>query len=127
MALGVTYAFFMNSLRLLLLTAIGLMRAFSLTAADVSGTWKGTMETQMGATEITITIKSNTPLTGTLSAGEYQGTIENGKLADDKISFDSSIGPGKIALEGTVAGGQMTLNVTGTQGDKYKLICKRQK
>jgi hypothetical protein len=127
MALSVKYTFFMNSLRLFLLTAVGLMAAFSLIAADVSGTWKGTMETQMGATEITITIKPGTPLTGTLSAGEYQGSIENGKLEGDKISFESSIGPGKLALEGAVAGDQMTLNVTGTQGDKYKLNCKRQK
>jgi hypothetical protein len=32
-----------------------------------------------------------------------------------------------VGFEGTVAGEEMKLNVTGTQGDKYALICKRQK
>ncbi|MBI4893165.1 MAG: hypothetical protein HY821_21255 [Acidobacteria bacterium] len=117
----------MNSLRLFLLTAVGLLSGLNLFAADVSGTWKGTMTTQMGATELTITIKPGTPLTGELRADEYSGPIENAKLAGNKISFESNIGPGKLVVEGTVAGDEMKLNVTGTQGDKYKLTCKRQK
>jgi hypothetical protein len=117
----------MNSLRLLLFTVIALMTTSSLIAADVAGTWKGNMETQMGTTELTLTLQGGTAFTGKLGAGEYEGKIENGKLAGDKVSFEGTIGPGKLAFEGTVAGDQMTLNVTGTQGDKYKLICKRQK
>ena len=127
MTLSATYTLFMNSLRLFLLTAVGLLAAFTLLGADVSGTWKGTMEAQTRATEITITIKPGTPLTGNLTAGEYQGPVENAKLPGDKISFESSIGPGKLVLSGTVAGDEMSLSVTGTQGDKYKLTCKRQK
>ena len=45
----------------------------------------------------------------------------------DKISFEANIEPGKLAFEGTVAGDEMKLNMTGTQGTKYSLLCNRQK
>ena len=51
-------------------------------AADVNvvGVWKGSMETQMGAVENTITIDAATPLAGTVDVGEYQGKIEKGAV-----------------------------------------------
>jgi hypothetical protein len=48
-------------------------------------------------------------------------------LAGDKISFETTIEHGKVSFDGTVAADQMELNVIGTQGDPYKLICVRQK
>ena len=100
---------------------------FSLFAADLAGVWKGSMETQMGPTSITITFQAGTALTGKVQAGDYEGSIENAKLAGENLSFASNIGPGTLKFEGTIAGDQMNLEVTGTQGDKYKLVCKRQK
>ena len=38
-----------------------------------------------------------------------------------------SIEPGTIAYAGTVKGDEMTLEVTGTRGDKMSLVAKRQK
>jgi hypothetical protein len=35
---------------------------------------------------------------------DYEGAIENGKLAGDKISFETTIEPGKVSFDGTVAG-----------------------
>ena len=40
------------------------MMTLTLTADDVAGTWKGTMETQMGPVETTITIKAGEALAG---------------------------------------------------------------
>jgi hypothetical protein len=114
-------------MRLLLIIAMAAMAAFNLIAADLAGTWKGTMETQMGPTEVTITLRPGAALAGTVKAGEYEAPIENAKLARDKISFEMNIDAGKVSYEGTVAGDEMKLNVTGTQGNKYTLLCKRQK
>ena len=114
-------------MRAFLIMAILAMATFSLIAADLAGTWKGSMETQMGAMGVIITIKPGATLAGTVQAGEYDGPIENAKVAGDKISFETTIGPGKLTFDGTVAGDELKLNVTGTQGDKYTLVCKRQK
>jgi hypothetical protein len=77
--------------------------------------------------EFTLTIQSGAPLAGKLHAGEYEGAIEKGKVDGDKISFEVNLEPGKITCEGTVAGDEMKLNVTGTQGNQYVVTCKRQK
>jgi len=114
-------------MRLLLILAITAMVTFSLSAAGLTGTWKGSMETQMGETEVTITFQAGAALAGRVQAGEYEGAIENARLDGDKVYFETNIGPGKLTFEGTVAGDEMKVNVTGTQGNKYSLICKRQK
>ena len=95
--------------------------------ANVVGVWKGSMETQMGAVENTITIDAAAPLAGTVRVGEYQGKIEKGRVDGEKISFLITIDPGTITYEGTVAGDEMKLTVTGTTGNKMNLIAKRQK
>jgi hypothetical protein len=110
-----------------LLFILAFTATLSLIAAGVAGTWKGSMETQMGNTEVVITIEPGAALAGNVKAGEYEAPIENGRLAGDKLSFEINIDPGKVTYEGTVAGDEMKLNVTGTQGNKYLLICKRQK
>lgn len=114
-------------MRLLSIVAITAMATFSLIAADLAGMWKGSMETQMGITEVTITVQPGSALAGKVQVGEYEAPIENAKVSGDKISFEINIEHGKMMYDGTVAGDEMKLNVTGTQGNKYKLICKRQK
>ena len=114
-------------MRLLPIIAFAAMMTFTLNAADLAGTWKGSIDTQMGAMGVTITIQAGTKLAGQVKAGEYQGAIENGKVDGEKISFETNIDPGKLTFEGTVAGDDMKLNMTGTQGTKYSLVCKRQK
>ena len=98
-------------------------------AADVNvvGTWKGSMETQMGSVDNTITIESARPLAGTLQVGEYAGKLEKATLEGDKIAFQLTIDRGTITYEGTVSGDEMKLDVTGTTGNKMTLVAKRQK
>jgi hypothetical protein len=114
-------------MKLLSVIAVAAILTLSLIAADLAGTWKGSMETQIGATDVTITLRPGADLAGTVKVGEYEAPIENAKLAGDKLSFEINIDPGKVTYEGTVAGDEMQLNVTGTQGNKYTLVCKRQK
>ena len=96
-------------------------------AAGVAGVWKGTMDTQMGPLETTITIDGAMPPVGTVRIADYTGKIENGSLDGDKVAFATTIEPGTITFEGTVSGDEMTLNVTGTTGNEMTLVAKRQK
>ena len=96
-------------------------------APDAKGVWKGTMETQMGAVETTITIDSVSPLAGTVHLADYAARIEKGVLDGQKIAFAITIEPGTITFEGAVAGDEMRLNVTGTTGNKMTLLARRQK
>jgi hypothetical protein len=94
---------------------------------DLAGVWKGTMDTQMGPVETTITIDPGTAVAGKVHVAEYEGRIDKGKLEADKISFEITIEPGTITYEGTVSGDEMKLNVIGTTGNKMTLVAKRQK
>ena len=109
------------------LIALGAIMTLQASAADLAGTWKGSMDTQAGKTQVVITIQPGTTLAGKVQLDDYQGSIENGKVSGDKIAFETTIDPGKVSFDGTVAADQMELNVIGTQGDRYKLVCVRQK
>jgi hypothetical protein len=114
-------------MRLCLIVAIAAMMTLTLTAADFAGTWKGTMETQMGPVEATITIQAGAALAGNVKIGEFEAKIEKANLEGDKISFEINIQYGTVSFAGTVSGDEMKLNVTGTTGNKMTLIAKRQK
>ena len=120
---------FGNRLRVVTLAALCSVFAAGVQAADVNvvGVWKGPMDSQMGAVDNTITIDTASPVAGKVTVGEYQGKIENGTLDGEKIAFRITIEHGTIAYEGTVAGDEMKLTVTGTTGTKMALVAKRQK
>ena len=109
-----------------LLLIVGL--AACIQAADVTGTWTGSFETQMGSMENTIVIKTAAPLTGSVATPQFAAVaMENAKLDGDKISFEVTTEYGKVAYSGTVAADEMKLKVIGTQGAEYSMICKRKK
>ena len=114
-------------MRMFLIAALAATLAFGLNAADVAGVWKGSVETQMGTMGITLTLQAGSGVAGDLASDMVEGKIVNGKLDGDKISFQVESGYGTLAFEGTVAGDEMKLTMTGTSGNKYPLICKRQK
>jgi hypothetical protein len=72
--------------KLLLLTAVF---AFVAAAADITGTWKASMETPNGTRETTFVFKADgDTLTGTVAGGRGgEAPIENGKIKGDKVSF----------------------------------------
>ena len=113
-------------MRLLSILAVTTILTVGLNAADLTGVWKGSMETQMGKSDVKITITSSAPLAGRVDFGQFEGTINNAKLDGEKISFDVEIDHGKVAFAGTATSVQMKLNVTGTRGDEYQLTCSRQ-
>jgi hypothetical protein len=63
-------------MRLCLIVVIAAMMTLTLTAADVAGTWKGTMETQMGPVETTITIQAGEALAGNVKIADFEAKME---------------------------------------------------
>jgi hypothetical protein len=97
-------------------------------AADIAGTWKGTMETPMGPMENTIVLQADgASLTGSVKTDMFEAKVENGKLDGDKVSFEINIEFGKLVYEGTLAEDDLKLNVTAPDGGKIPLNAKRQK
>jgi len=114
-------------MRMSLIAALAAILVFSLNAAEVAGVWKGSVETQMGTMGITLTFQAGSGVAGDLKSDMVEGKIANGKLDGDKVSFQVESSYGMLGFEGTVAGDEMKLTMTGTSGNKYPLICKRQK
>jgi hypothetical protein len=92
---------------------------FSLTvsAADISGIWKGTAQTQNGPVERTFVFKvDGTKLTGESNSEMFgKSTIEDGKVEGDDISFSLTISfqgnEGKVLYRGKVEGDQIKFSV----------------
>jgi len=105
--------------KLFLTVAIVLGMSFmALAAEDVSGTWKGTAETPMGAQVNTFVLKADgNKLTGTIS-NDMQGSqqIAGGKIDGDKVSFSVTTDFGVITYVGTVKGDSLKLTLTVGDG-----------
>ena len=101
--------------------------AFSASAADVSGTWKGTADTPNGKSERTFVFKvDGGKVTGeTSSQMAGKSAIVDGKLDGDKLTFNITIkiqdqdfklnyvgkvGDGEIKFHVESADGQLTLD-----------------
>jgi hypothetical protein len=125
-------------LKIAVLLAAAALVAF---AADVSGTWKGSMETPMGSMESTFVLKADgVKLTGTVQGGPGPGgdmKIEEGKIDGDKVSFSVSMEFGKITYSGTFTADELKLKMAvgggpgggGPGGDMppMEINCKRAK
>ena len=88
-----------------------LMAAFALTAsaADISGNWKGSAETQNGTLERTFVFKvDGHKLTGETTSNMFgKSTLEDGKVDGDDVSFSITVNvggqEGKVNYKGKVA------------------------
>ena len=89
--------------------------ALTVSAADISGTWKGTAETPNGAVERTFVFKvDGDKLTGdTTSEMMGKSTIMDGKVDGDSLSF---------WIKGNFQGEEVKINYKGkVAGDQMKL------
>ncbi|MGA3094874.1 MAG: hypothetical protein ABSF25_00335 [Bryobacteraceae bacterium] len=114
--------------RLMFLLAVLALSAF---AADITGTWKGTIDTPGGAFDNTFILKADgATLTGTLQGGPGgELKIEEGKIDGDKVSFVVNMEFGKLSYTGAVSGDDLKLKVTFGGGDMppMEINCKRAK
>jgi hypothetical protein len=87
--------------------------ALTLSAADVTGTWKGSAETPNGSIERIFVFKTDgNKLTGETSSNMFgKSVIEDGKIDGDTISFDIKVNfqgnEGTVEYKGKVEGDQI--------------------
>ncbi len=111
-----------NMARMKLLLDLFALFAFTASAADISGTWKGTAETPNGTIERTFTFKvEGNKLTGeTTSQMMGKSVIENGKVDGDAVSFSITVKfqdhELKLNYQGKVSGNEIKFHVEGANG-----------
>jgi hypothetical protein len=109
------------------------MAVFSMTVfgADVTGTWKGSAETENGTLERTFVFKvEGEKLTGeTTSNFMGKSTIENGKVEGDKLSFTINVkfqdNDLKLDYRGELKGEDLILKVEVPGGPSFEYKAKK--
>ena len=110
----------MRSRQLLLAMVVTLGLGAVLQAADVNGKWTAQVPGRGGQTrETTFTFKvDGEAVTGTMSGMQGEVPIANGKLLDDKLSFDVTL---------TFQGNEVLLHFRGVvSGDVIKFTRQRE-
>jgi hypothetical protein len=101
----------------LMLPLAMLALAVAASAADITGSWKGTAKTPNGPVERTFNFKvDGNNLTGDTSSNMFgKSTIEDGKIDGDNISFTITVSvqgnEGKVNYKGKVKGDQIDFTV----------------
>jgi|SRR5579871_702371 len=103
-----------------------------LSAADITGKWKGTAETQFGTVERTFVFKvEGNKLTGETSSNRFgKSAIEDGKIDGDDVSFTITVtfegNEAKANYKGKVSGEtiKFTVQVPGLD-QTVEYIAKR--
>lgn len=106
--------------------------AFTASAADISGTWKGTADTPNGAVERTFVFKvDGHKLTGETTSNMFgKSAIQDGKVDGDDVSFSITVNvqgtEGKVNYKGKVAGDSIKFTVeVEAIGQSLEMVAKR--
>jgi hypothetical protein len=98
--------------------------AISALAADVSGAWKGSMETPMGKMDLALTLKTSGPsLSGTMNFMGNDSKVEKLVIDGNKISFEINMDFGVMVYAGAIEGDTMNLRMK-TMGDDIPVVLK---
>jgi len=102
-------------------------------AADVSGTWTASFDTQVGQQSYTYTFKvDGGKLTGTAKSNLGEGTITDGKVNGDDITFTENLNYQGMQLmipyKGKISGDEIKFTRTVAEGfDPETFVAKRAK
>ena len=78
----------MKILRILATMIASLALPIALYAADITGTWTASFDTQIGQQNYTYEFKAaGTKLTGSMKSGNGESSVEDGTIAGDDVSF----------------------------------------
>jgi len=78
----------MNYLRFLAMAALAFALTICASAADISGTWTASFDTQIGKQDYTYTFKvDGAKLTGTAKSANGESAIKDGKVDGDAVTF----------------------------------------
>jgi hypothetical protein len=98
------------------------MLAMTASAADITGTWKGTAETPNGTIERTFVFKTDgTKLTGETSSQMFgKSTITDGKVEGDSVTFKITVkfqdNEMQLEYKGKISGNSIKFHVEGANG-----------
>lgn len=106
--------------------------AVTASAADISGTWKGSAETANGTVERTFVFKvEGDKLTGETTSNMFgKSVIEDGKVEGDDISFSITVNiggnGGKVLYKGKVSGDTIHFKIeVQAVGQTLEMTAKR--
>ena len=114
-------------------TALMLLFAAVALAADVSGTWTASFDTQVGQQNYTYTFKvDGGKLTGTAKSNLGEGTITDGNVNGDDITFTENLDYQGMQLmipyKGKISGDEIKFTRTVAEGfDPETFVAKRAK
>jgi len=111
----------------LLLVAVG-----SLLAADVTGTWTASIDTQIGVQDYTYTFKiEDGKLTGTAKSQFGETKIAEGSVKGDEITFVENLDfqgqPLRIVYKGKISGDEIKFNRQVADVASEDFVAKRSK
>lgn len=117
----------------IVLTALALCFAVSTFAADISGQWTASFDTQIGTQNYTYTFKvDGEKLTGTAKSDNGESQITDGTVKGDEVTFTENLDMQGTAIAITYTGkiaDDNTINFTRQVGDfaTETLVAKRAK
>ena len=104
----------------------GLLLAGAALAADVSGKWTGKVPRRDQTVDTTFTFKvDGGKLTGSMSSGQGEEPIANGKVEGDTVSFTSEANGATVTFKGTVSGDEIKFTRTREGGQAREFVAKR--
>jgi hypothetical protein len=96
-------------------------------AADVDGTYKGSVDTPNGPVELTFVFKTDGErLTGSVASAMGEVPIENGTAKGDVLTFDVNVQGMVIKHQAKQAGDQVTITATGDWGTTEYVVTRVQ-
>jgi hypothetical protein len=116
------------------LLALAALCALTASAADISGTWKASVETQNGPTQTVFVFKVDEgKVTGTTTLGQMgEAPISEGKVDGDTVTFavvrSGPNGEFRINYTGKVNGDEMNIKASVVGMDRnFEMTAKRAK
>jgi hypothetical protein len=108
------------------------LMAGALFAADVTGTWTASFDTQVGVQNYTYTFKADgAKLTGTAKSMNGETQIQEGSVKGDEISFVENLDfqgmPLRIEYKGKLAGDEIKFTRKVADVATEELVAKRAK
>jgi hypothetical protein len=111
--------------RATVLLVFSLMMLVPVFAADVNGTWKGSVDTPNGPMELTFVFEANGErLSGSVASQMGELPIENGTVKGDDLAFDVNVNGSTIKHEAKQAGDEITIKATGDWGTTEYVVSR---
>ena len=113
-------------LRLISLGVVALLAMSMSHAQDITGKWKGEMQSPGGPMQLTFAFEtSGDSLTGTVAGPMGEIPLTNGKVGNNTFTFDVNVNEMTIGHQCTVMSDSISMRLTGMPEDAPAIILKR--